>query len=182
MPKNRIWGLDLTFVSQHGQQRTILGIVDHGTRACLALRNVPSKASIEILRALLNVIECFGKPKAIRTDNDAVFTSKLFRRVLWLLGIRHQRTAPHAPWQNGRIERFFGTFKERWRQLESVPARLQENLGLFRIWYNHIRFHNNLEGRTPSQAWDGKVPRSTKQPWYFSQWDSVLTGFFFPDG
>ena len=29
----------------------------------------------------------------------------------WALGIRHQRTEPHCPWQNGRVERFFGTLK-----------------------------------------------------------------------
>jgi transposase InsO family protein len=57
----------------------------------------------------------FGAPKCVRTDNEAVFTSRLFRLGLHLLGIRHQRTAPFAPWQNGRIERFFGTFKERFR-------------------------------------------------------------------
>jgi transposase InsO family protein len=115
MPRNRVWGLDLTSVRDDGESRTVLGLVDHGTRACLALRSLPTKASIAILRALLDVIERFGAPKCVRTDNEAVFTSRLFRLGLHLLGIRHQRTAPFAPWQNGRIERFFGTFKERFR-------------------------------------------------------------------
>ncbi len=105
MPRNRIWGLDLTFVSQHGQQRTILGMVDHGTRACLALRNLPSKATIEILRALLDVIECFGKPKAIRTDNEVVFTSKLFRGSCGFWG---SATSGRRPMHPGRMEEASG--------------------------------------------------------------------------
>ena len=37
--------------------------------------------------------------------------------ALRLMGIRHQRIDPHCPWQNGRIERFFGTLKPHLRQL-----------------------------------------------------------------
>jgi len=177
MPKNLIWGLDLTFVDQ----QPILGLIDHGTRACLSLTALRTKATIDILRAVLGAIEQFGKPKAIRTDNESMFTSRLFRLTLWLLGIRHQRTAPHPPWQNGRIERFFGTLKERLGRLDSVTVQLPENLHLLRIWYNHIRFHDNLDGRTPAQAWSGKSPKPGKEPLFFREWDGVLTGFYFPD-
>jgi hypothetical protein len=86
---------------------------------------------VAILRALLDVIERFGAPKYVRTDNEAVFTSRLFRLGLRLLGIRHQRTAPFAPWQNGRIERFFGTFKQRlriWFAQGTAGFDLQEDL------------------------------------------------------
>jgi len=72
------------------------------------------------------------------------------------VGIRHQRIEPHCPWQNGRIERFFGTLKhalDRW----AVENRDQLNtsLLLFRLWYNHARPHQNLQGHTPAEAWRG---------------------------
>jgi transposase InsO family protein len=114
LPRNLTWGLDLTFVNE----RPILGIVDHGTRACIALRSIEQKGSAALLRLLLDVIERFGRPRRVRTDNESCFTSWLFRCGLALLGIRHQRSEPMAPWQNGRIERFFGTFKAACRQLE----------------------------------------------------------------
>ncbi|MCP3994447.1 MAG: transposase family protein, partial [bacterium] len=78
--------------------------------------------------------ECFGKPRCIRTDNESVFTSVLFRLGLRLLGIRHQLTAPFAPWQNGRVERFFKTFKELARQWPvGESPEPQKDLDLLRL-------------------------------------------------
>jgi transposase InsO family protein len=155
LPRNQTWGLDLTFVDQ----RPILGIVDHGTRACIALRSIEQKGSAVILRLLLDVIEGFGRPRTVHTDNESCFTSWLFRFGLALLGIRHQRSEPMAPWQNGRIERLFGTFKAAYRQLEERAGRghqlSQSALDDFRLWYNHLRPHQHLDGRTPAQAWAG---------------------------
>ena len=56
----------------------------------------------------------------LRTDNEAVLVSRLFRCGLWLLGIRQQRIEPGCPWQNGRVERFIGTVK---RELVSRAHR-----------------------------------------------------------
>lgn len=182
MPVNRLWGVDLTGKSDlGGNLHHVLGIVDHGSRLAVALRALPDKASITLLRALLDAIERHGRPKAIRTDNEAVFTSRLFRFALWTLGIRHQHTEPHCPWQNGRVERFFGTLKgklDRW----AVDGRneLAHALGDFRAWYNHVRPHQHLGGRTPAEAWAGVDPyaRAPKAMSYFSAWDGMLTGFY----
>jgi transposase InsO family protein len=66
-----------------------------------------------------------------RTDNESNFSSPILTGALWTLGIRHQRTDPFCPWQNGRIERFFGTFKERilrWWEEAGVPNEVQPDL------------------------------------------------------
>jgi putative transposase len=104
--------------------------------------------------------------RALRTDNEALFTSKLFRFCLAILGVRHQRSAPFAPWQNGRIERFFGTFKRSLRerlQLDGTPLPGGE-LDAHRVWYNHLRLHQNLDGRTPAEAWTGRALNWKKAP------------------
>ena len=139
LPKNVVWALDLTYLEDQARERhTVLGLIDHGTRACLALRDLPDKGSIAVLRALLDVIERFGKPKVLRTDNEAVFTSAVFRLGLRILAIRQQRTAPFAPWQNGRIERLFATFKALARKWRIDRTGLQKDLDRFRFWYNFI--------------------------------------------
>lgn len=141
--RNRVWGLDLTGkTDSDGHTHPILGIVDHGSRANLTLMGLKSKATIIVLRALLDVIERFSKPQQLRTDNERIFTSHLFRFGLWALGIKHQLTDPHCPWQNGRIERFFGTLKKKldhWA-VENLD-QLNTALHVFRLWYNHIRPH-----------------------------------------
>ena len=181
MPRNLLWGLDLTFITCGRESRPVFGLIDHGTRACVALRSIPSKATIQILRALLDVVELFGTPKAIRTDNEGIFCSWLFRLALAVLGIRHQRIAPFAPWQNGRIDRFFGVLKEAARGRRWTPEELQEDLDLFRTWHNHVRPHQHLDGLTPAVAWSGRPELGRGKPYFFSAWEGLLTGFYIPE-
>ena len=203
LPCNVCWGMDLTGKGDSaGDVHAILGIVDHGTRACLALEAMKDKASISLLRALLDVIEKFGKPKIIRTDNESCFTSRLFRFGLWWLGIKHQRSAVSSPWMNGRVERFFGTLKLSLDQLV-VDGRDALNSALvdFRFFYNHVRGHQHLAGLTPAEVWSGlrwKIKNSAgmnstavtksaaaiaalppvQEEFWFEAWDGLLTGYY----
>lgn len=133
------------------------------------------------LEPLAIAIGTFGKPKAIRTDNEAVFVSRTFRLALLLLGIRHQRADPGCPWQNGRIERFFGTLKDKLDRLavDSMEA-LNLALGEFRFFYNHVRPHQNLSGFTPAEAWAGVDPYAlkVKREYWFEAWDGLLNGYY----
>ena len=172
-PKNRVWGLDLTGkTDDQGQLHSILGILDHGTRANLTLDVLQNKFTATLLRALANCIEHFGKPQILRTDNEVMFRSWLFRLSLWVVGIRHQRIELHCPWQNGRIERFFGTLKHT-LDCWAVENREQLNnsLHLFRLWYNHVRPHQNLQGHTPAEIWTGKniFQRCSQKEFYYGR-------------
>jgi len=186
VPKHLIWGVDLTyFTDECGQQQPVLGIVEHHSRACLKLDVLRTKASIILLQGLFNAIQLLGvKPKILRTDNEAVFTSLLFRFGLWLMGIKHQRTEVCCPWQNGRVERFFGTLKAKSNDLVFVTGDiLQQELNTFRFWYNHIRPHHYLNGLTPVEAYHGCNSHSRKnqmKPYWFEDWNGRLMGFWFP--
>ena len=150
---------------------------------CLALQALERKTTVAVLRALLDLVERFGRPAGLRTDNETTFTSRLFRFVLLVLGIRHQRTEPFAPWQNGRVERFFGTFKRCLRQLweEKPNAALgATELRAFRLWYNHLRPHQSLAGLTPAEVWNGQS-EGTGKAVRFEAWGGVLSGFYVPD-
>jgi hypothetical protein len=85
-----------------------------------------------------------------------VFVSPLFRWGLLMLDIRHQRTEPGCPWQNGRVERFIGTVK-RALALELIADGddMTDRLRDVRAWYNHARPHDHLQGRTPAEVWAG---------------------------
>lgn len=177
---NRVWGVDGTGkTDEKGRQHFLLGVVDHGTRRCLDLQALKDKTSITILRALLDAIEQHGKPKVIRTDNEAIFRSLIFRFVLWKLRIRHQRTDRHCPWQNGRIERFFGTLKAKLdRLLVTDRDALNEALGTFRFWYNKVRPHQHLQGRTSHEVWHGIdiYRRKIRRRVEYEAWNGLLQG------
>jgi len=83
--------------------------------------------------------------------------------------------------QNGRVERFFGTLKDKLDRLavDSLQA-LNQALGEFRFFYNHVRPHQNLGGRTPAEAWMGVNPYvdSYKKEYWFEAWDGLLRGYY----
>lgn len=182
IPFNKVWAMDLTGKQDsQGNLHSILGLVEHGSRANLCLAVVKDKASLTLLRHLLDAVEKYGKPIFLRTDNEAVFTSQLFQLGLWLLGIKHQRTDKGCPWMNGRVERFFGTLKEKLDQWQ-VDSLEQLNHALlpFRFWYNHVRPHQHLDGRTPAEVWAGKdvfISHSKSEEW-FEAWDGLLSGYY----
>ncbi len=182
LPRDLIWGVDLSGKTDLGQTtHSVLAILEHASRATLWLEALQNKSSGTLILKLIEAIQRYGKPHIIRTDNESIFTSKLFRLALFLLGIRHQRIDLHCPWQNGRVERFFGTLKGKLDQLlvESLPA-LNAALGEFRFFYNHVRPHQNLGGRTPAEAWEGLDPYATRinREYWFETWDGLLKGYY----
>ena len=156
----------------------VLGVIDHGTRANLYLAKMRTRSTITVLRVLLDLFERFGRPKFFRTDNETIFSSPVLTGALRLLGIRQHLSDPFCPWQNGRIERFFGTFKERilkWWEEAGIPNDVQPDLDVFRVWYHHMRPHQGLAGLRPAEAWSGRI--STGPVRFFSAWNGILAGF-----
>ena len=181
IPRYKLWQMDLTQINDNNNQpHRLLGCIDAGTRACIGLMAMRRKTSIALLRALLNLIEQYGQPKSLRTDNEACFTSKLFRFGLWFLGIKHQTTEVACPWQNGRIERFFGTLKQHTKQVIIPADEMASSLHIFRNWYNHVRPHQNLNGGTPAEAWNNKGPNQRGKGLHVNEWDGVLEGIYMP--
>jgi len=58
--------------------------------------------------------------------------------------------------------------------------QLQSALRTSTFWYNALRPHQNLDGRTPLEAWDGidpyrHVPKRVER---FDVWGGLLNGFY----
>jgi len=86
--RNWVWAIDLTGKGDAaGKPHLILGLIDHGSRALLALTALPNKGSWTLLGHLFLAIGKYGRPRAVRTDNESVFVSRLFRAALKLAGI-----------------------------------------------------------------------------------------------
>lgn len=74
--------------------------------------------AVSILQALLHFCTHHGLPQTIVTDNGTEFTNQLFTEFINLHSITHHRTLPHAPNDNGNIERFHSTLLEHLRLLK----------------------------------------------------------------
>jgi hypothetical protein len=140
-----------------------------------------NKNAWTLLGHLFLAIGCFGRPRAIRTDNESMFRSFVFRATLGFAGIAQQFTVPGCPWQNGRIERLFGTLKGKLDRIE-IDGReaLKGLLAEFGFWYNAVRPHQHLGGLTPQEAWRGIDPfrAAPKAVYRFEAWDGLLRGFY----
>ncbi len=73
--------------------------------------------------------------------------------------IRHVRGRVRAPFLNGKIERFFRTFKLWWRPVFAggKVRKMQRRLDSFVNWHNMCRPHSKLGVLTPDEAWRGKT-------------------------
>lgn len=182
---NHTWGADLTGkYDLVGQLHFIFGIIDHGSRKLLSLM-ATSKHSAQLVVHIHHAIAQNGKPSNIRTDNDRCFTSPIWYAALTQSGVRHQRSDLHCPWQNGRIERLFGTLKQQLNQIQIQSAEhLQALLDEFKHWYNNIRLHQHLGYLTPKEAWQQQKLRHTKkpnknpqaEPTWWTGWNGQLSG------
>jgi putative transposase len=185
VPINAVWAMDMTFYTDaSGKKHAALGMLDHGSRLVLCLQTLLQRNSWAMLGHLCFAIAKYGKPLRLRTDNERVFTSFVFTTFLKLVGIRHQRIQTCAPWQNGRMERLFGTLKPLLRQLV-IPTKtaLQLALDEFTLFYNHARPHQNLGGLTPAEKWWGYsktdlAQRPPKRAVLVQALDGLLVGYW----
>jgi putative transposase len=173
-PIQTTWGMDLTGLPLvDGSSVAVFGVIDHGSRAILSLSPVVRRNSLVLLGKLLIAMGSYGLPRSVRTDNEAVFKSWVFKAILKLLGVCQQFTELASPWQNGRIERFWGTLKlelqTTYRQSIAQGIAVQTRmkfaseaamgclLEAFKDSYNSQRPHQSLNGSTPAAVWNGQV-------------------------
>jgi putative transposase len=129
-----------------------LNVIDHHNRKCLGIFVDFSLPSIKVIEALERVIDLYGKPKSIRTDNGPEFTSKRFAIWMHKMEIEHIRIQPGKPAQNAIVERFNRTFREDILDANIFysVANTQEKANDWIEEYNNERPHQSLKYATPN--------------------------------
>ena len=92
-----------------------------------------------------------GAPRHLSTDHDPLFEAHRWTANLRILEIDEIKTVPHVPRSHPFVERLIGTTRREF--LDHVlfwNARdLERKLGDFQGYYNEVRSHASLKGRTP---------------------------------
>ena len=105
-----------------------------------------------MIEALIRVIDLYGKPASIRTDNGPEFTSKRF--TLWMheMGIEHLRIQHGRPTQNSIVERCNRSFREVILDANIFQsfANAQRKSNDWIDEYNNERPHQSLKYSTPN--------------------------------
>ena len=151
---NQIWSMDFMHDQlQDGRSFRLFNVIDDFNREALGIEVDFSLPSERVIRALNQIIEWRGKPKAIRCDNGPEYVSG--KLIAWAEQnhIRMEYIQPGKPQQNAYVERFNRTVRYEW-----LSQYYWENLEEVRLFatnwmydYNHNRPNMALGGFTPKQ-------------------------------
>jgi transposase InsO family protein len=176
---NEMWQTDFTAWSLAcGEVVEILNLIDDHSRLLLGCEAYARVKAPDVVQSFHRAAQLHGLPFSLLSDNAAVFTGSprrgkvLLESELQRLGVLFKNSRPYHPQTCGKVERLHQTLK---RYLARQPpagtlAGLQERLDAFARYYNNIRPHRALDGRTPLQAYSARVkarPAGTSSATYF---------------
>ncbi|MEN3168494.1 IS3 family transposase [Gluconobacter sp. OJA] len=149
------WSLD--FVSDAlicGRRFRILAVIDDFSRKNLALVADTSLSGRRVARELTVLVERYGKPLMIVSDNGTEFTSHAILKWADEMKIEWHYIAPGKPQQNGFVESFNGRLRDEClnETLFTSLSHARQVLADWREDYNTVRPHSQLGGRTPDQV------------------------------
>jgi len=163
---NEMWQTDIThWELAGGEHSEILDMIDDHSRLFLASQAFSTVKARDVVDVLHTAAQLHGLPACLLSDNGAVFTATprkgkvLLQTELERLGIASKNSRPYHPQTCGKVERLHQTLKrylEKQRPAETL-AELQGQLDTFVHYYNDIRPHRALGGRTPLQAYSARV-------------------------
>ncbi|MDO8660548.1 MAG: DDE-type integrase/transposase/recombinase [Candidatus Woesearchaeota archaeon] len=136
--------------------KELCAYIDDKTRLITAFGLFQHATTDNTLAVLKTGIGQHGKPKAIMTDHGSTYYANhpgadqehtQFRIALDALGIKHVLARINRPQTNGKIERWFGTYKQEF--MTSTFIIIQDYVQ----HYNNDRPHMSLNYRTPHDVW-----------------------------
>jgi hypothetical protein len=145
------------------REAKVVTAVDDHSRYCVIAKVVERATGRAVCLALAEALARFGVPEEINTDNGKQFTGRfgrpgttsgevLFDKICRRNGITHRLTAPASPNQNGKVERFHGTFRLDFLDISGPFTSVDQAQAAVDAWVAHY----NAE--RPHQALDEKVP------------------------
>lgn len=152
---NDLWHTDWSYDPFTAKQLSVY--IDDKTRLITSY-GLFKRASAENTIALLRSgIAEYGKPKSVMTDHggqyyanhpNAIQEHTEFRKELNILGIKHYLARINRPQTNGKVERFFLTYKTEYATgtFTSIKDYIQH--------YKEKRPHMSLNYKTPEEVWN----------------------------
>ena len=151
---NEVWSMDFMHDQlQDSRPFRLFNVLDDYNREGLGIEVDLSLPSARVIRALDQIIEWRGKPKAIRCDNGPEYLSGALQAWSQRKGIRIDYIQPGKPQQNAYVERFNRTVRYDWLS-QSLFSSIEEVQDAATRWlwtYNNERPNMALGGITPIQ-------------------------------
>jgi transposase InsO family protein len=178
----QLWGIDIVggiqlvdpVTGELREAKIVTGVDDH-SRFCVMATVVERATGRAVCLAFAQALAQHGVPEEVITDNGKQFTDRfnrygptrgevLFDKICRKNGITHRLTAPASPNQNGKVERFHGTFRPEISEAGPFTS-LTEAQAAVDAWvdhYNRERPHQGLDEKNPVVPADKFTPAQTK--------------------
>jgi len=101
-------------------------------------------------------------PRYVVTDKGSQFWCRSFKRWCKRRSIRPRYGAVGEPASIAIVERFIRSMKQECMRCLLVPsslAAMRREVGLYAIWYNTVRPHMALAGKTPREVYESRTVR-----------------------
>ena len=147
-----VWHADEMKVNVHGKWYWLWNIMDSDTRYILASHVAQGRGTTEARQAFKIAkanSDPEGEPTFLITDKLPSYRAAVeheFRNTVHFAGVGIQGQV-----SNNRIERFHGTVRERNKVMRAIKKPDTPIVDGQRIYYNFIRPHMGLDGKTPAE-------------------------------
>jgi putative transposase len=152
---NQVWATDITYVPMARGFVYLVAIVDWFSRRVLAWRVSISLDAAFCIEALEDALARHGRPAIFNSDQGSQFTSAAFTAVLHREQIAISMDGKGRWRDNVFVERLWRSVKYEEVYLNayaSVPEA-RAGIGGYLGFYNAVRPHSALGGRTPDQIY-----------------------------
>lgn len=146
-----LWHLDfhkgkLRVIDHNGEWHTpiALCILDDCSRLCCHIQWYFQETAEVLQQGLMQAFMKRGLPRSLMTDNGAAMLAHETINGLLGLSIKHDRTLPYSPYQNGKQESFWGQLEGRlMSMLSRVESLTLETLNYTTQAWSEMEYNRN---------------------------------------
>jgi len=153
---NHAWCADISYIPMRRGFLYLFAILDWATRRVLAWRLSNTLTADFCIEAVHEAIGVYGKPEIFNTDQGSQFTGRDFVALIREQhGIALSMDGKGCWRDNVFIERFWRSLKyeEVYLHAYESASQARASIGKYIEFYNSVRPHSALDGRTPDAAY-----------------------------
>ena len=158
---NQVWAMDITYIPMARGFVYLVAVVDWYTRRTLAWKISVTMDTHFCLEAVEEAILRYGTPEIMNTDQGSQFTSQAFTGLMKENEVRISMDGKGSWRDNVFIERLWRSVKYEdiyLRAYDSV-SEVKAGLNQYFNFYNSLRPHSSLDGKTPDQVYFNSLPQ-----------------------
>jgi len=161
MTKANAWVQDFTYIWFNGQWHYLAVALELKARRILGWSLGLRHSSELTLAAVLDALSKYPPPAILHSDQGSEYLSYKHQELCDRHSITLSCSAKGSPWQNGFMERWFGTFMHELGLLSRFKdlAQLHEGIALQVYYYNTNRIHTALKMSPAAYAARLKTPK-----------------------